>query len=179
MGDQNVADDLTPQALRQFTRHLIQDVRALEYMLKNERFETGVRRVGTEQELFLVDERGDPAPVIEEVLARSDDPRIVSELTRFNLELNFEPMEFGGDVLRRMEATMSETLESVRELVGTLDAQVVMAGILPTVHLSDLTLENMTPRSRYYALNDAISRLRGGPGSRLSTRSALTRRRSR
>lgn len=39
----------------------------------------------------------------------------------------------------------------------------MMAGILPTISLSDLTLDNMTPSPRYFALNDAISRLRGGP----------------
>lgn len=38
-----------------------------------------------------------------------------------------------------------------------------MVGILPTLHKSHLGLDNMTPNPRYYALNDALNRLRGGP----------------
>ena len=36
-----------------------------------------------------------------------------------------------------------------------------MTGILPTVDISDLTLDNMTPKPRYFALNEAMRRLRG------------------
>jgi CBS domain-containing protein len=36
-----------------------------------------------------------------------------------------------------------------------------MIGILPTIDISDLTLENMTPVPRYFALNEAMRRLRG------------------
>jgi CBS domain-containing protein len=36
-----------------------------------------------------------------------------------------------------------------------------MTGILPTIQKSDLGLENMMPKQRYYALNSAIRRFRG------------------
>ncbi len=165
MGQHDVDRGQDEHALRHFTRQLIQDVRALEYMLDNDMFEEGVRRIGAEQEMFLVDDRWQPAPVIEKILESNDDPRIVSELTRFNLEFNLEPLSFGGDCLRRLEKQINEVLDKVRKLAReSAQAEVVLAGILPTIHISDLTLENMTPSSRYYALNDAISRLRGGPG---------------
>ncbi|HEX7071910.1 MAG TPA: glutamate-cysteine ligase family protein [Rhodothermales bacterium] len=151
--------------IRRFTRNLIQDVRALEYMLEHGMFETGVRRIGAEQELFLVDDRHQPAPVVEQILERSTDPRLVTELTRFNLEFNTYPLEFGGDCLRRLERQIDELVTLSRSLAEEVGVNVVMAGILPTIHLSDLVLENMTPKPRYYALNDAIARLRGGPGA--------------
>ncbi len=126
-------------------------------------FESGVRRVGAEQELFLVDDRWQPAHVIERVLAESDDERVVSELMKFNLEFNLEPARFEGRCLRRMEDAINEMMDYVHGLVEKVGARALMAGILPTITLSDLELSNMTPSPRYYALNDAITRLRGGP----------------
>ena len=163
MGQHDVRQEADQAALRQFTRQLIQDVRALEYMLEQNMFERGVRRIGAEQELFLVDERWQPAPVVEKVLERSEDPRLVTELMKFNLEFNLEPLVFEKNCLRLMERQIEDTMAYVRGLVEQVGARVVMAGILPTITLSDLKLANMTPSPRYFALNDAISRLRGGP----------------
>jgi CBS domain-containing protein/gamma-glutamyl:cysteine ligase YbdK (ATP-grasp superfamily) len=164
MGQHNVHRDADPTVLREFTNHLIQDVRALELMLHEDMFETGVRRIGAEQELFMVDERGEPAPIIEEVLERNSDERIVTELTKFNLEFNMDPLTYGGDCFQQMERATAELIEKVRALTGELDSDIAMTGILPTAHLSDFALDYMTPRARYYALNDALGRLRGGPG---------------
>jgi len=163
MGQHDVHQEADQAALRQFTRQLIQDVRALEYMLEQNMFERGVRRIGAEQELFLVDERWQPAPVVEKVLEQSEDPRLVTELMKFNLEFNLEPLVFEKNCLRLMERQIEDTMAYVRRLVEEVGARVVMAGILPTITLSDLKLANMTPSPRYFALNDAISRLRGGP----------------
>ena len=164
MGEHNVHRDADPDVLREFTNHLIQDVRALELMLHEDMFETGVRRIGAEQELFMVDERGEPAPIIEEVLERNTDDRIVTELTKFNIEFNMQPLQYGGDCFQEMERATGELIEKVRTLTQEVGGDIAMTGILPTAHLSDFALDYMTPRPRYYALNDALSRLRGGPG---------------
>jgi CBS domain-containing protein len=42
-------------------------------------------------------------------------------------------------------------------------AEVLLTGILPSLAKSDLSLENITPKDRYYALNESMTRLRGGP----------------
>lgn len=163
MGEQNVSLEQDQPALRRFTRQLLQDMRALEYMLETGMFETGVRRIGAEQELFLVDPRWQPAPLVREVLEENEDERIVTELMQFNLEFNLAPLRFEGDCLRRMEAQVNEVLDYVRGLAGRHEADVVLTGILPTIHLSDLTLDRLTPSPRYRALNQALARLRGGP----------------
>jgi CBS domain-containing protein/gamma-glutamyl:cysteine ligase YbdK (ATP-grasp superfamily) len=164
MGQQDVRKDSDEAALREFTQHLIKDVRALERMLSEGMFETGVRRIGAEQELFLVDERGKPAPIIDEVLEHNTDERIVTELTRFNLEFNMDPITFGGDCLSQMEEANRALLRKVRKMVQQVGGEIIQTGILQTIQLAELTLDYMTPRARYYALNDAITRLRGGPG---------------
>ncbi len=164
MGEHSVRRDAKPSVLREFTNHLMRDVRALELMLHEDMFETGVRRIGAEQELFMVDERGEPAPVIEQVLEQNTDERIVTELTKFNVEFNMDPLQYGDDCFEQMEAATSELIEEVRGLTRQVDSEIAMTGILPTANLSDFALDYMTPRPRYYALNDALSRLRGGPG---------------
>ena len=155
MGEKDVRDQSDAEEMRVFLRHLLADVRALERMLADGRIESGVRRVGAEQELFLVDQHSRPAPVSPEVLATVDDPHFTTELARFNLEFNLEPLLFGGDCIDNL-------LARVRRAAGVHGARVVLTGILPTLATSDLELGNMTPNPRYQALNDALTRLRGG-----------------
>ncbi|MEM1125305.1 MAG: glutamate-cysteine ligase family protein [Bacteroidota bacterium] len=163
MGDHNVARLQDDAALRRFTRQLIEDVRALEHMLDQQMFETGITRIGAEQELFLVDHQWQPAPIAEEVLATNTEERLVSELTRFNLEFNMNPRVFEGTCLSEMEQELNELLDHTRALAQGAGGDIAMVGILPTIHLSDLSMDNMMPKPRYYALNDTICNLRGGP----------------
>jgi len=162
MGEKDIRIELEGSGLRRFTQALLRDVRALEELLQGDLIESGVRRIGLEQELFLVDDMWRPAPVAMEVLERVGDPRVTTEIGRFNLEFNLEPLLFGANCLRLMENRLNELLEKVRRTVRDLGAEVILTGILPTLRKSDLTLNNMVPADRYYALNDALTRLRGG-----------------
>jgi CBS domain-containing protein/gamma-glutamyl:cysteine ligase YbdK (ATP-grasp superfamily) len=163
VGDKEVHLAIDEEELRVFTHALLRDVRALEDMHDTDLFETGVRRIGLEQEMFLVDSEFRAAPIAVEVLEAVQDDRITSEIGRFNLEGNLLPLVFSGDALSRMEDTLRSMLESVQELVRSMDGDIVLTGILPTLRKSDLHLDNMVPEERYYALNDALTRLRGGP----------------
>lgn len=163
MGEKEVQLEVDEEELRVFTQALLRDVHALKRMLDTGSIETGIRRIGLEQEMFLVDEMFRPAPVAVEVLERITDPRITSEIGRFNLECNADPLLFGGDCLSQMEGELNSLLNTVSEATTTLGARPVLTGILPTLRKSDLTLDNMVPAKRYHALNDALTRLRGGP----------------
>ncbi|MFQ5678691.1 MAG: glutamate-cysteine ligase family protein [Gemmatimonadota bacterium] len=162
MGERHAQPASDPEELRLFTRRLLRDVKALETMLEGDLIESGIRRIGAEQEMFLVDEEGRPAPLAREVLKRTEDPRIVPELGLFNLEFNTHPVRFERDCLRRLEADVEALLAETREVVRECGGRVVLIGILPTLRKSDLDEENMTPEERYHALNDALSRLGGG-----------------
>lgn len=163
MGEKEVQLEVDEEELRVFTQALLRDVHALKRMLETGSIETGIRRIGLEQEMFLVDEMFRPAPVAVEALECITDPRITSEIGRFNLECNTDPLLFGGDCLSRMEGELNSLLNTVSEATTTLGARPVLTGILPTLRKSDLTLDNMVPAKRYHALNDALTRLRGGP----------------
>ena len=160
MGQQD-AGDTNVESLREFTRKLLADLRALELMLERGQIESGVRRIGAEQELFLLDRHFRPAPLAIEMIEKLRDPHFTTEVARFNLEFNSDPLEFGGACLRALETQLNDLLAKASRAAHQLDSEVVMIGILPTVDISDLTLVNMTPVPRYFALNDAMRRLRG------------------
>ncbi len=161
MGEHDVDKRASDEALRAFTTALLQDVRALERMLDDGLIETGARRVGAEQEMFLVNDGFRPAPKAMEALEIIDDPRFTTELARFNLEANLPVYEFQGSFLRDMEAELRELLEGALEKIEPIGAKILLTGILPTLRLSDLGLDNMCPIPRYFALNEAMVKMRG------------------
>lgn len=162
MGEHEVKEGLRGEQLRLFMRSLLDDVRALATMLSEGWIESGVRRVGAEQEMFLVGPGFRPAPIAVEVLERLNDSRYTTELARFNLETNLRPLPFGGRCLSQMEQELGRLVERAREVAQELGADVALCGILPTLRKSDLGLDNMAPVPRYFALNDAMTKLRGG-----------------
>jgi len=165
MGEHNVEQNLTEQNVQRFMKALLDDLRALDYMLDHDLIESGVRRIGAEQEMFLIDEHFKPAPVSAEVIERAKEPRLTTEIARFNLEANLTPVEVGGNCFSRMEAELEEVMNCARAAAGHFGKQVLLSGILPTLRKSDLTLENLTPAPRYQQLNDSVIALRGGPFS--------------
>jgi len=165
MGEHNVDQQFNETKSRVFMKALLEDLRALEYMIENGGFETGVTRIGAEQEMFLVDRNMRPAPISLEVLDRAKDSRLTTEIARFNLEANLTPLPLTGRCFRLLEQELVELLGLVSRSAGTFDADVLLSGILPTLQKSDLTLENLAPIPRYYQLNDGVIRLRGGPFS--------------
>ncbi|MCA9733383.1 CBS domain-containing protein [candidate division KSB1 bacterium] len=161
MGTQSVSSGLKPRQLRLFENNLLQDVRALEYMQKKGMFETGVSRIGAEQELVIIDKLGRPSPVNLKILDILKDEKFTTELGVFNLEFNLDPLPFSGDSLRTMEKQLVLNSKKVADVARQFNSDVTLVGILPTLLQSDLTLDKMTPKPRYKALNDALSRLRG------------------
>ncbi len=161
MGQHEVARERNDAAMHRFARSLLRDVRALELMLENDMFETGIRRIGAEQEMFLVDEHWKPAPIGDRIIRQNPEANLVTELARFNLEANLPPQVFGDACLSELEETLLRTMRVVKECAAEHGARAVLCGILPTIHISDLTLDNLTPAARYYELNETIKRLRG------------------
>lgn len=162
MGQQDVERDADEHQLRSFIRSLLRDVHALERMLAGDMFERGLRRIGAEQEMFLIDRAGRAAPLAVELLDRLQSPHFTTELARFNLEANLTPRRYGGDCLRRLHEELDARVAEADAAAATLGAQVLLTGILPTLRQEDLGLDNMTPNPRYFALNHAITKLRGG-----------------
>jgi CBS domain-containing protein len=163
VGNHNVTQDFDQKKAQAFVKAVLEDLRALAFMLESGRVESGVARIGAEQEMFLVDRDLRPAPISMEVLARAHDSRLTTEIARFNLEGNLTPLVLTGRCFSQMELELNELMALARQSATATDADVLLSGILPTLLKSDLTLENLTPDARYRALDRGVIRLRGGP----------------
>ena len=162
MGEHDIDLKQDARNLRAYMKALLNDLSALEYMLEHGLIESGVRRIGAEQEMFLVDQNLHPATVAQEVIERAGDARLTTEIARFNLEANLTPVDLGGRCFRQMEHELEEVIRLTRASARSMGADVLLAGILPTLRMSDLTMDNITPNPRYYELNRTLTQMRGG-----------------
>ncbi len=162
MGEHEIHSRTEDEDLRSFMRSLLEDVRALERMIEEGRFETGVRRIGAEQEMFLVDHAMRPANRAPQLLEKLDPAFFTVELGQFNLECNLSPQTLEGDCLSRMEQELTDLVDRAQEVAEAEGTTILLTGILPTLEKDDLTLESMTPSPRFHRINEALSELRGG-----------------
>ncbi len=161
MGAKGVRLAQTPEELNNFTRSLLKDVQALDRMLQEGWFETDEIMIGAEQEICLIDDNFKPAPNAVDLLQKLNHPSFTTELARFNIECNLQPLPFTGNSISNMEKEINDLLALLRETAREFDITPLLTGILPTIRKFDLELGNLTPIDRYYALIEAINRLRG------------------
>lgn len=162
MGEQLKETNVDSAHLRAFMRSILDDVHALERMIETGLIESGVRRVGAEQEIFLVDEGFRPKSCVLDLLARLKHPQFTTELAQFNIEANLSPRMLAGRGLFDMETELNGLLQTLRDTAAQVGVKPVLCGILPTLEQSDLGMESMTPIARYRQLNDAMRQMRGG-----------------
>ncbi|MEM8568498.1 MAG: glutamate-cysteine ligase family protein [Bacteroidota bacterium] len=160
MGSLNVKLVSNHQELNLFTRQLLKDVEALNYMLKHNWFETGSTHLGAEQEICLVDSFYKPSPISLELLEHLPD-NFTTELARFNIEANLEPIAFKGNCFNQLHSRINELLAILENVTRDHGIDFVITGILPTLRKFDLEMDNITPLDRYYALIEAIQKMRG------------------
>ena len=144
---------------QQFVSNLLQDMQALEYMLHNQFFETGITRIGAEQEMCIIQKKSfKAAPIALEIMdLLQDKPWLDTELAKFNLEINLDPRVFTGSALKDMEAETNEKLQIIKTKLAHFNSDILLTGILPTLHKNDLESHNLTPRERYKLLVESLS----------------------
>jgi CBS domain-containing protein/gamma-glutamyl:cysteine ligase YbdK (ATP-grasp superfamily) len=161
MGDKKVSTRDDRQHFRDFTRWVLTDLQALEKMLDSGLLEENVLRIGAEQEMFLVDQTMHPIGIGPDVIHSSGEPRLTTEIGKFNLEANLTPRSFTGDCLRALEKETSEIIDIVRATAARFGGNPLLCGILPTIQQSDLVETNLTPSPRYTELNRVLTALHG------------------
>ncbi len=161
MGDFNVHKAKSAEEIAKFTRYLLRDVQALEYMIDEGWFEQENVHIGAEQEFCLVDKNYKPLPENQIFIEQLGMENLSPELARFNLETNVTPQLFSGKSLSLIEAEILDDISRIRRFARERDADIILTGILPTVRKFDVERENITPIDRYFALMDALRELRG------------------
>ena len=157
MGTLNVTQLTKKKETANYVNQLIKDVEALEKMISADLIEKAPIRIGAEQEFCLVNENFLPAQNALTILERINDPHFTTEIAKFNLEINLDPLELSGNCFSQLQADTERLLKKAKTVAEKLKSKIILTGILPTLSLDDIHLENMTPMQRYYVLNEAIT----------------------
>ena len=133
MSQRELNPDLAPEAIRGFTKSLLEDLRALEQILADGIIESDKQRIGAEQEFFLVDSSWRSAPVAIEIIPALEAFGFTTELARFNLETNLDPLLLTGSCFSTLERQLTERVALFRQEAAKHGANVVITGILPSL----------------------------------------------
>jgi gamma-glutamyl:cysteine ligase YbdK (ATP-grasp superfamily) len=144
-----------------FEAALEENLKALGNLLGDPEFGDGPASMGAELEMYIVDHRGRPLSVNDELLAEADDPQLTPELNRYNLEFNVPPFALGDAAFRQTEDAILRKLAELRTLAGRMGGRIVPIGILPTLKQSDFGPHCITDRKRYHALVAQLIKRRG------------------
>ena len=161
MGELNIDSANSQEHRSSFIKHLLKDVQALELMLDRNLIEDNITRIGSEQEFCLIDSTWRPARNSVEILEEINDPHFTTELARFNLEMNLDPVELKGSCFTKVQDQIESLLNRAKEVAKKHNTKIILTGILPTISENELEYDYMTPRSRYQILNEKYKEIRG------------------
>lgn len=162
MGEEIRTIGFTVEDKALFTARLAQETEIARALLAADKFSRAGHMLGFEIEAWIVDHNYFPASINQLLLEALNNPLVVPELSKFNLELNCAPLTLEGDALGGAYDALTEVWAHCNAVAHRLDANLVMIGTLPTIRDEDLSIDNMSPLNRYYALNSEVLRLRGG-----------------
>ncbi len=162
MGLEVSQDHFSKSDFSKFRQQLALETDYLLQLLASNRFSNHPPVAGFELEACLIDSAMQPAPVNPQFLAQVDHTLFTPELAKFNIELNTTPQALQSQAFERFHNEIQELLDSAQHTAEDLDAQIIFAGILPTLTPQHFCLENMSDMKRYHALNEQILRARQG-----------------
>ncbi len=148
---------------KRFYRRLKEETALLKTMIEDNSLSQNGPIAGFEIEAWLIDKCMEPAPVNDRFLEVLNDSLACTELAKFNIELNNDPVLLNGKALSLLEQDLNNSWAKACLAADSIDTHLTMIGTLPTLKQSDLILSNMSDLNRYRALNEQILRLRGKP----------------
>ncbi|MDP1927468.1 MAG: glutamate--cysteine ligase [Thiobacillus sp.] len=172
MGQEIKRTHFSEADFQQFVGKLAEETAALQSFAKAGGFADARYVAGVELEAWLLDHAGQPNPINEAYLRALNDPLVVPELSRFNVELNAPPVEMGAGVLAAMEESLLATWDNCQQVAHGMDTVLAMIGILPTIRDEDLCLANMSVMNRFDVLNAQVLQQRGGAPIRIDIEGA-------
>ena len=162
MGDFKVKSALKKNENSRFIQAIIRDVEALDFLIKENAFESGIQRIGAEQELCLLDRSFMPSKKGPDILKKIEDPRYTTELGKYNLEINLDPFELKDDCFSKSYEQLISLLDLGQGVANEYKTRILLTGILQTLRLDHLRKSYMTPVGRYELLSETIKEIRGG-----------------
>ena len=160
MGELKVTKLSSKKDKANYINHLLQDIEALDMMINRGMVERSPIRIGAEQEFCLVDDEFLPSCNGVEILEDINDDHFTTEIGCYNLEINLDPVELKGECFTQVSKQLENLLKKADDAANKKNTKTLLTGILPTLTLNHIGVENMTPMQRYFVLNDAIKESR-------------------
>ena len=85
-----------------FINNLTNDIELLEELISKKKLET-FDRIGAEQEFCIVDNNFRANPINNVLLKKLDSKDFVTEIAKFNMELNINPIDINKNCLGQLE----------------------------------------------------------------------------
>ncbi len=150
-----------------FKRALGVETALLHDLIEADKLSQHEPMAGLELEAWLVDAKGRACPRNDEFLARLGHADVVTEIGRFNIEMNVPPRPLRGDGLAQLAADLHGHWQACRRVAADMGLKVLAIGVLPTLADADLHIGNLSDQARYRALNQQVQRQRHGRPTRL------------
>ena len=160
MGELKVTKLTSKEDKANYIFHLLKDIEALDFMINNNLIEKTPLRIGAEQEFCLVDKEFLPSNNAVEILNDINDKHFTTEIGNYNLEINLDPIELKADCFSKLHEQLAELIKKANVVAKSKQTKVLLTGILPTLMLKHIDIQNMTPIDRYFVLNEAIKESR-------------------
>lgn len=162
MGDQAVKSISDLRERANFLRHILHDIDAFDQMVRENKFESGIHRIGAEQEFCITNRNWEPEDASEELLKALSDKHFTTELAKYNLELNLDPQDLEEDAFERVEYQLRQLMELAQSEAEKRNLHIILTGILPTITPRHIEFEHMTPNPRFEELNRVMKEHKGG-----------------
>ncbi|MBM3357194.1 MAG: glutamate--cysteine ligase [Betaproteobacteria bacterium] len=162
MGKEIAITRFTAEDFLRARERLAAETKLLGEELAAGKFSAGDYVAGFELEAWIIDRNYYPAPINEPLFERVASALVVPELSRFNIEVNGASQHLSGRALSVLHAELEATWKRCLEAANELEAWPIVIGILPTIAEKDLCLANMSPRNRFFALNQQVLKQRHG-----------------
>ncbi|MEK9628546.1 MAG: hypothetical protein VW455_05955 [Nitrospinota bacterium] len=160
MGREISSTDFTENDFKEFEKRLRNESLILRHWFEEGDLEDSEGLCGFELEAWLVDQDLNPAPRNEEFLQRVNNPLVVPELAKFNVEINSTPHPIQGNLLSSMKKELTKVWSLCEKHAEEMGIGVLAIGIHPKLQDEFLKIANMTPMKRYMALNQQVLKLR-------------------
>jgi len=158
MGDLNI-NQKTDRS--KYLTHLLNDVKSLDHLLNHKKIESGIQRIGAEQEFTIVEPNFRPSNKSLQILEQINDDHFTTELAIYNLEINLDPQSFSGDGLEKLQNQLDSLMEKAHKAAEKSNTKIILTGILPSIRQSDIHIDYITPLPRYKALDKVMREAKG------------------
>ncbi|NVJ49603.1 MAG: glutamate--cysteine ligase, partial [Gammaproteobacteria bacterium] len=161
MGISITQESFSEAEYQAFSERLYESLDCLKAVIDVTDFGNGQKFIGAELENYIVDDKGQVQCLNQAIIQASGDKRYTVELNQFNLEVNFDPIEFNATPFSTLENQILQHQQALQSVADEFSASIVPIGILPTLQEKDLSRESMTDLARYRSLSKQLYKMRG------------------